>query len=251
MTIHSDGSVQGAGDANRRLVRFFSVCLGSLVFVYSLLAMRIFIEGSAFAVTDWMLAAGKVALGAAALLVVVYPAWLAGRLERQIDEMGALFEGSLCRCRHRGKDPDDRAGDDGQPAARTGHDPLAGFGLPGVLFLQEFHAAGLLPRPRRRLRGVGKAALRARPRAADAGAVRRHHHAVALRHRRDHRSVLGPADAGADLDQHLDGQAELAAIARPERAALFAARHQFRAVRLHLLSDRPALRQTAAAAPMR
>ena len=94
MAIHSDGSVQGAGDANRRLVRFFSICLSSLVFVYSLLAVRIFIEGSAFAVTDWMLVAGKVALGAAALLVLVYPAWLAVWLERHIDDMGAQFEGA-------------------------------------------------------------------------------------------------------------------------------------------------------------
>jgi SAM-dependent methyltransferase len=94
MAIHSDGSVQGAGDANRRLVRFFSICLSSLVFVYSLLAVRIFIEGHAFAFTDWVLLAAKVALGAAALLVAVYPAWLAGPLERQIDEMGALFEGA-------------------------------------------------------------------------------------------------------------------------------------------------------------
>jgi hypothetical protein len=92
MAIHSDGSVHG--DANRRLVRFFSICLSSLVFVYSLSAVRIFVEGHAFAFTDWMLVAAKVALGAAALLVAVYPAWLAGPLERQIDEMGALFEGA-------------------------------------------------------------------------------------------------------------------------------------------------------------
>src|SRR5262245_29422753 len=91
MAIHSDGSVH-AGDANRRLVRFFSICLSSLVFVYSLLALRIFLEGSAFAFTGVVLAAGKVALGAAALIVLVYPAWLAGPLERYIDEMGAMFE---------------------------------------------------------------------------------------------------------------------------------------------------------------
>jgi len=92
MANHSDGSAQGAGDANRRLVRFFSICLSSLVFIYSLLGTRLFIEGNAFALTDWMLVTGKVALGAAALLVVVYPAWLAAWLERQIDEMGATFE---------------------------------------------------------------------------------------------------------------------------------------------------------------
>ncbi|MBR1124329.1 hypothetical protein JQ628_22565 [Bradyrhizobium lablabi] len=92
MAIHSVGSVHGADNANRRLVRFFSICLSSLAFVYSLLAMRIFLEGSAFAFADWVLAAGKVTLGAAALIVLIYPAWLAGPLERYIDEMGAMFE---------------------------------------------------------------------------------------------------------------------------------------------------------------
>ena len=31
-------------DANLRLVRFFSICLGSLVFVYALLAVRLFLD---------------------------------------------------------------------------------------------------------------------------------------------------------------------------------------------------------------
>lgn len=92
MANHIVGSAHGVGDANRRLVRFFSICLSSLVFVYSLLALRIFIEGSAFAATDWMLAAAKAMLGAVALVVLIYPAWLAGPLERAIDEMGELFE---------------------------------------------------------------------------------------------------------------------------------------------------------------
>jgi CheY-like chemotaxis protein len=86
--------VQGAGDANRRLVRFFSICLSSLVFIYSLLAVRIFIEGHAFALTDWVLVAAKAVLGLTAVVVAAYPAWLAGPLERQIDEMGSLFEGA-------------------------------------------------------------------------------------------------------------------------------------------------------------
>jgi spermidine synthase len=88
-------TVPAAGDANRRLVRFFSICLSSLVFIYSLLAVRLFLEGQAFAFTDWLLIAVRVVLGMAALVVVVYPSWLAGPLERQIDLMGSLFEGAF------------------------------------------------------------------------------------------------------------------------------------------------------------
>ena len=44
MVTHSIGMEHGGDDANRRLVRFFSICLGSLVFIYSLLAIRLFIE---------------------------------------------------------------------------------------------------------------------------------------------------------------------------------------------------------------
>ena len=149
----------------------------------------------------------------------------------------------LCRREPEGEDPPDRAGDDGEPVARTRHDPLARLGLPGVLLLQEFYPACLLPRSRRRLRGVGEAALRARSGAADAGLLRRRDHAAPLRRRRQHRRVLGAADAGADLDLDLDGQAELALAVPAQRAALSAARHELRALRLHLLSRRPALRQ--------
>ena len=245
MAIHSDGSAQGAGDANRRLVRFFSICLSSLVFVYSLLAMRIFIEGHAFGFTDWVLVTAKVAIGAAALVVVVYPAWLAGPLERQIDQMGALFEGAYA---------------DAATAEKIRMIVLVTMVslllelimirwlasvFPVFSFFKNFTLLACFLGLGAGYAVAGKAALRAGPRAADAGAVRRHHHAVALRHRRDHRSVLGPADAGADLDQHLDGQAQLAGTVRPERAALSPARHQLRAVRLHLLSDRPALRKAA------
>ena len=88
-------TVPATGDANRRLVRFFSICLSSLVFIYSLLAVRLFLEGQAFAFTDWLLIAVRVVLGMAALVVVVYPTWLAGPLERQIDQMGSLFEGAF------------------------------------------------------------------------------------------------------------------------------------------------------------
>jgi spermidine synthase len=92
MGIHSAGMAQGHDDANLRLVRFFSICLGSLVFVYALLAVRLFVEGSSFAASDWTLIALRVLLGAAALVVILYPAWLARPLEQRIGEMGALFD---------------------------------------------------------------------------------------------------------------------------------------------------------------
>ena len=38
----------------------------------------------------------------------------------------------ICKFQHEGKDQVDRAGDDGQPAPRTGHDPLVGLGLSRV-----------------------------------------------------------------------------------------------------------------------
>ena len=92
MATHSAGMAQGHDDANLRLVRFFSICLGSLVFVYSLLALRLFLDGSSFEVTDWVLIALRSLLGAAALVVIFYPPWLARPLEECIGEIGRLFE---------------------------------------------------------------------------------------------------------------------------------------------------------------
>ena len=92
MGTHSIGMEQGKGEANRRLVRFFSICLGSLVFIYSLLAFRIFVEGHAFGLTDWLLTVLRVLLGLAALVVMAYPSWIARPLEREIEAMGSLFE---------------------------------------------------------------------------------------------------------------------------------------------------------------
>ena len=79
-------------DANLRLVRFFGICLSSLVFVYALLGMRLFLEGNCFAAADWFLVWLRVLFGAAALVVMLYPTWLAKPLERQIVAMGAMFE---------------------------------------------------------------------------------------------------------------------------------------------------------------
>src|SRR5690349_16102317 len=92
MGTHSAAMAQGHDDANLRLVRFFGICLGSLVFVYSLLAVRLFLEGSSFAAADWALIALRVLLGAAALVVVIYPPWLARPLEQRIGDIGRLFE---------------------------------------------------------------------------------------------------------------------------------------------------------------
>jgi len=42
-THHVDGEYL-TGDANRRLVRFFNICLGTLLFAYSILAFRLFLD---------------------------------------------------------------------------------------------------------------------------------------------------------------------------------------------------------------
>jgi SAM-dependent methyltransferase len=95
MDIPSIGAGQGSDDTNRRLVRFYSICLGSLVFVYALFSVRLFLAGHAFAVADWLLMLLRVLSGAAAVAVVLHPAWLAGWLEGKTDAMGALFEGQF------------------------------------------------------------------------------------------------------------------------------------------------------------
>ncbi len=97
MSTHSIAMQHGTDDANRRLVRFFSICLGSLVFIYSLLAVRLFIENGTFAAAEWPLMAFRVALGIAALVMIIYPAWLAHPLEREIDAMGSVFEAEFIK----------------------------------------------------------------------------------------------------------------------------------------------------------
>jgi len=97
MSTHSIAMQHGTDDANRRLVRFFSICLGSLVFIYSLLAVRLFIENGTFAAAEWPLMAFRVALGIAALIMIIYPAWLAHPLEREIDAMGNVFEAEFIK----------------------------------------------------------------------------------------------------------------------------------------------------------
>ena len=92
MGTHSIDVEHGGDDANRRLVRFFSICLGSLALVYSLLSLRLFLESETLAIADFALTLLRVSLGVAALLIIFYPPWLARPLERQIDLMGSLFE---------------------------------------------------------------------------------------------------------------------------------------------------------------
>jgi spermidine synthase len=84
--------LEESSEANRRLVRFFGICLASLVFVYALLGVRLFAAGNAFGLVDWSLATLRVLMGAAALLVIFYPPWLSRALDRQVDQMGLLFE---------------------------------------------------------------------------------------------------------------------------------------------------------------
>jgi spermidine synthase len=79
-------------DANRNLVRIFSICLSSLVFCYSALALPLFLKHETFDTANLFLISVRVLLGVAALLVIFYPPWLARPLERQTDMIGSLFE---------------------------------------------------------------------------------------------------------------------------------------------------------------
>lgn len=79
-------------DANRNLVRFFAICLGSLVFCYSLLSLRIFLEQEMTDPVNMLLASARGLLGLGALIVMFFPPWLARPLDRQVDAMGNLFE---------------------------------------------------------------------------------------------------------------------------------------------------------------
>src|SRR6516225_3710243 len=92
MVTPSDLTWQGEDDANRRLVRLYSICLGNLVFVYSLFSVEPVPSEQSFGVVDWVLIAARVLFGGAAVGIVLYPRWLAEKLGPEIDTMGATFE---------------------------------------------------------------------------------------------------------------------------------------------------------------
>src|SRR5579864_5668944 len=87
-----DVAGEHAHDANRRLVRLFSVSLSVLLFFYSAIALCLFLARDAFDTVDLLLISARLLLVASAVLVILNPSWLAGGLERQIDWMGRLFE---------------------------------------------------------------------------------------------------------------------------------------------------------------
>ena len=221
--------INSAHNPNRSLVRIFCLSLSGLLSVYTAIAVYGLFQ---LETIDGDAIGDRPACGSRSGLVAVGVlfrwGWLDEPLESQIRLMAASFEIDYANMSTQNEDQVDRSGDDAQPLAGTGDDPLAGLGLPGLFLLQEFHHAGLLPGPWRGLRGRRKAALRAGAGVADAGAVRRRHHAAALRHRRR-------------LSDLLD---RLALDLR--HAGLFPARRELHHLRLHLLSGGPALRQAAA-----
>jgi len=78
-------------DANRRIVRLFSVCLSAIVLFYCATELGQLLSRQAFDITDLLLTSLRILLGAAALLVIFYPPWLARLVERQIDLMSRPF----------------------------------------------------------------------------------------------------------------------------------------------------------------
>ena len=92
MVTQSANMPQANNDTNRSLVRIFGTCLSTLVIVYSTLALRQFLEHATFDTITLFMTSLRTLLGVAALFVILYPAWLARPLERQIDLMGSLFE---------------------------------------------------------------------------------------------------------------------------------------------------------------
>jgi spermidine synthase len=79
-------------DTNRNLVRIFGICLGTLVVCYATMGVRQLIEYHTFDFVSLVLTALRLVLGAGALVVIIYPPWLARPLERQVDAMGGQFE---------------------------------------------------------------------------------------------------------------------------------------------------------------
>src|SRR4051794_10635441 len=94
-------SAEYPDETNRRVVRFFSICLGIVVFAYAVLSFRVFLETGAFGAADLLLMLGRALLGMAAVLVMLNPGWLARRLDREVELMGRLFEDGFANARAR------------------------------------------------------------------------------------------------------------------------------------------------------
>ena len=152
MGTHHVGGEHGTGETNRRLVRIFCICLGTLFFAYSVLAFRVLLERGTFGALDLFLISVRLVLSGMVLLVVVDPPWLARRLDRQIDLMGSLFEQAFANSSTKEKIR--------LIVLVTMVSLLLELVMirwlasvfPGVFALQEFHAAGLLPGPGRGVR---------------------------------------------------------------------------------------------------
>lgn len=79
-------------NANHRLVRFFCICFGILVFAYSLLALRLQFESDNITAAQLLLTLVRVLMGAAALTIIINPPRFAQPLGRQIARLGTDFE---------------------------------------------------------------------------------------------------------------------------------------------------------------
>ena len=55
MGAHHIGGEYGTGETNRRLVRLFCICLGTLFFAYFILTFRIWLERGTFGALDLFL----------------------------------------------------------------------------------------------------------------------------------------------------------------------------------------------------
>ena len=61
MGTHHIGGEYGTGETNRRLVRLFCICLGTLFFAYFILAFRILLERGTFGALDLFLISVRLA----------------------------------------------------------------------------------------------------------------------------------------------------------------------------------------------
>ncbi len=77
MGTHHAGGEVGTGETNRRLVRLFCICLGTLFFAYFILTFRIWLERGTFGALDLFSLSVRLLLSGIVLLVVVNPPWLA------------------------------------------------------------------------------------------------------------------------------------------------------------------------------